>query len=63
MAEADNAKIKWIFITHFHADFVSGQVDLAKKTGATIFLVQQLLLNMKYTKGKMAKCFQLVISI
>ena len=36
MAKADNAKIKWIFITHFHADFVSGQVDLAKKTGATI---------------------------
>ncbi len=36
MAEADGAKIKWIFLTHFHADFVSGQVDLAKKTGATI---------------------------
>ncbi len=36
MAEADNAKIKWIFLTHFHADFVSGQVDLAKKTGAQI---------------------------
>jgi len=34
---ADNgAKIKYIFLTHFHADFVSGQVDLAKKTGATI---------------------------
>ena len=36
MAEADGAKIKYIFLTHFHADFVSGQVDLAKKTGATI---------------------------
>ena len=36
MAEADGAVIKWIFITHFHADFVSGQVDLAKKTGAKI---------------------------
>ena len=35
-AEADGAKIKYIFLTHFHADFVSGQVDLAKKTGATI---------------------------
>lgn len=34
---ADNgAKIKYIFLTHFHADFVSGHVDLAKKTGATI---------------------------
>jgi len=36
MARADGATIKYIFLTHFHADFVSGQVDLAKKTGATI---------------------------
>ncbi|MDP3312064.1 rhodanese-like domain-containing protein [Lutibacter sp.] len=36
MAKVDGAKIKYIFLTHFHADFVSGQVDLAKKTGATI---------------------------
>jgi hydroxyacylglutathione hydrolase len=35
-AKKDNAKIKYIFLTHFHADFVSGQVDLAYKTGATI---------------------------
>lgn len=35
-ANANNAKIKYIFETHFHADFVSGHVDLAKKTGATI---------------------------
>lgn len=31
-----DAKIKYIFETHFHADFVSGHVDLAKKTGADI---------------------------
>lgn len=36
MTKADGAKIKYVFLTHFHADFVSGQVDLAKKTGATI---------------------------
>jgi len=36
MAEADQAKIKYIFLTHFHADFVSGQYDLAHKTGARI---------------------------
>ncbi|MEZ4803948.1 MAG: MBL fold metallo-hydrolase [Bacteroidia bacterium] len=36
MAEKNNAKIKFIFETHFHADFVSGHLDLAKKTGATI---------------------------
>lgn len=32
----DHAKIKYVFETHFHADFVSGHLDLAKKTGATI---------------------------
>ncbi len=36
MANEANAKIKYIFETHFHADFVSGHVDLAAKTGATI---------------------------
>ena len=36
MAEADGAKIKYVFLTHFHADFVSGQYDLAQKTGAKI---------------------------
>ncbi len=35
-AERDGVKIKYIFETHFHADFVSGHVDLAKATGATI---------------------------
>lgn len=35
-AEKDNAKIKYIFETHFHADFVSGHLDLAKKSGAKI---------------------------
>ena len=32
----DNAKIKYVFETHFHADFVSGHLDLVKKTGAKI---------------------------
>jgi hydroxyacylglutathione hydrolase len=35
-AEADGAKIKYVLETHFHADFVSGHIDLAQKTGATI---------------------------
>ena len=35
-AEKDGAKIKYIFETHFHADFVSGHITLAEKTGATI---------------------------
>lgn len=35
-AAKDNARIKYIFETHFHADFVSGHVDLAEKSGAEI---------------------------
>lgn len=35
-AERDNAKIKYIFETHFHADFVSGHVTLSKESGAPI---------------------------
>lgn len=35
-AERNNATIKYIFETHFHADFVSGHVDLAQQTGASI---------------------------
>ena len=35
-AKNNNATIKYIFETHFHADFVSGHVTLAKKTGAKI---------------------------
>lgn len=35
-AEKAGAKIKYIFETHFHADFVSGHLDLSRKTGAPI---------------------------
>lgn len=35
-ATKDNAKIKYIFETHFHADFVSGHLTLSQKTGAEI---------------------------
>jgi glyoxylase-like metal-dependent hydrolase (beta-lactamase superfamily II)/rhodanese-related sulfurtransferase len=34
--EEDGVKLKYIFETHFHADFVSGHLDLSKKTGAKI---------------------------
>ena len=36
LAKEHNASIKYIFETHFHADFVSGHLDLSKKTGAPI---------------------------
>jgi len=35
-ANQDGAAIKYIFETHFHADFVSGHIDLSRKTGAPI---------------------------
>jgi len=35
-ANNENAKIKYVFETHFHADFVSGHIDLARKTNSTI---------------------------
>ena len=34
--KSTGAKLKYVFETHFHADFVSGHIDLAKKTGAKI---------------------------
>ncbi|OYU95293.1 MAG: MBL fold metallo-hydrolase [Bacteroidetes bacterium B1(2017)] len=36
LAESRGAVIKYVFETHFHADFVSGHIDLARKTGAKI---------------------------
>lgn len=36
LAKTNNSKIKYIFETHFHADFVSGHIDLSKATGAPI---------------------------
>ncbi len=36
LAESRGAKIKYVFETHFHADFVSGHLDLASKTQAKI---------------------------
>ncbi len=36
MLREQGVKLKYVFETHFHADFVSGHIDLAAKTGATI---------------------------
>ena len=35
-AKTSNSKIKYIFETHIHADFISGHLNLAKKSGAVI---------------------------
>ena len=54
-AENDSAKIKYVLEAHFHADFVSDHVDLAKKTRATIVYGQQQNLAMKFTRRQMEK--------
>ena len=47
LAAKNNAKIKYIFETHFHADFVSGHLDLAKQTGADIIFGPNAQTNFK----------------
>jgi glyoxylase-like metal-dependent hydrolase (beta-lactamase superfamily II)/rhodanese-related sulfurtransferase len=59
MAKADGAKIKYVFLTHFHADFVSGQVDLAKKTGATIVFGPNADPNYNIHQGKDGENFKI----
>ena len=51
-ATYDNAKIKYVFLTHFHADFVSGHVDLAKRTGATIVYGPNATAEFDFHQGK-----------
>ena len=58
-ANRENAKIKYIFETHFHADFVSGHIDLAKKTGATIVFGPSAKTNYKAYVAKDNEVFKL----
>ncbi len=51
------AKIKYIFETHFHADFVSGHVDLAQKTGAVIVYGPGSKTNFDFHEAKDAEVF------
>jgi len=59
MAEADNATIKYVFLTHFHADFVSGQYDLAQKTGATIVFGPNATAEYEIHNGKDGELFKI----
>lgn len=52
LAEKRGAKIKYVFETHFHADFVSGHIDLAKKVNATIVYGPQANTNYKVYNAK-----------
>lgn len=47
----DNKTLKYIFLTHFHADFISGHVDLAKATGATIVYGPSAKADFKFHEG------------
>ncbi len=58
-AQQDNATIKYIFLTHFHADFVSGHVDLAHKTGATIVIGPNAVTSYAFAKAEHKQIFKL----
>ena len=59
LANENNAGIKYIFETHFHADFVSGHIDLSKKTGAPIIYGPGAKTNFKVYNAKDGEIFKL----
>jgi hydroxyacylglutathione hydrolase len=59
MASDRKATIKYIFETHFHADFVSGHLDLGQKTGAPIVFGPQTLTNLPVHVAKDGETFAL----
>lgn len=59
MAKERNAGIKYIFETHFHADFVSGHLDLSKQTGAPIIYGPGAKTNFKIHSAKDGEVFKL----
>lgn len=59
MAKNDNAKIKYVFLTHFHADFVSGHIDLANKTGAKIIYGPNAIADFDFHLAKDEEVFKL----
>jgi glyoxylase-like metal-dependent hydrolase (beta-lactamase superfamily II)/rhodanese-related sulfurtransferase len=58
-AREDDAHIKYIFLTHFHADFVSGHVDLADKTGATIVIGPNAVTSYAFAKAEHLQTYQI----
>lgn len=59
LANERNASIQYIFETHFHADFVSGHLDLSKATGATIIYGPDTETSFSIYKAKDGEIFQL----
>lgn len=58
-AEKSGVKIKYVFETHFHADFVSGHIDLAAKTGAQIIYGPNAKTDYKIYEAKDEEIFTL----
>ncbi|MBS1743035.1 MAG: MBL fold metallo-hydrolase [Bacteroidetes bacterium] len=59
MAKERNASVKYIFETHFHADFVSGHLDLSKQTGAPIIYGPGAKTNFPIHQAKDGEIFKL----
>lgn len=59
LAKERNTSIKYIFETHFHADFVSGHLDLGKKTGAPIIYGPGANTNFKVHNSSDGEIFKL----
>lgn len=59
LAKEHNATIKYIFETHFHADFVSGHLELAKATGATIVYGPEANPSFQFYQAKDGEVFQI----
>ena len=59
LAKERNTVIKYIFETHFHADFVSGHLDLSKKTGAPIIFGPDTITNFPVHIAKDGEDFKL----
>jgi glyoxylase-like metal-dependent hydrolase (beta-lactamase superfamily II)/rhodanese-related sulfurtransferase len=55
----EGATLKYVFETHFHADFVSGHLDLSKATGAPIVYGPGATANFQFHEGKHGERFQL----
>jgi hydroxyacylglutathione hydrolase len=59
LAQEHNATIKYIFETHFHADFVSGHLDLGEKTGAPIVYGPETRAAFKFHLAKDGEIFKI----
>ncbi len=59
LAKERQASIRYIFETHFHADFVSGHIDLSKETGAPIVFGPGAVTNFKAHIAKDSEVFKL----